>query len=63
MDSSAIGIAGTYMGMQQARLQVEVNTSVLRKTLDQELLSAQKLLDVMPAPNPPYLGNIIDQSV
>ena len=46
-----------------ARLQVEVNTNVLHKALNQELLSAQKLLEAMPAPSLPHLGNIIDQSV
>ena len=64
MDADIMGMVGSYLGMQQANIQEHIQTSILRKALDQEMQSTQKLLNIIPATsNPPHLGNTIDQYV
>lgn len=64
MDTDVMSITGAYFGMQQAKLQGDVQTSILRKAMDQETQSAQKLLEIMPgAPNLPHQGSAIDRYV
>ncbi|HEX2954890.1 MAG TPA: YjfB family protein [Bacillota bacterium] len=57
-------IAVTPQGMRQENLQLQVQTSILKKTMDASSEVMNKLLEAMPAPpvNPPHLGQHIDFS-
>ncbi|MFZ5632374.1 MAG: YjfB family protein [Bacillota bacterium] len=61
MDSNDMG----GVGAQQANLLGQVQTSLLRKAMDQEKEATKTLIESMlpKAPNPPHLGNNVDRYV
>lgn len=64
----AVSVASMMTAMQQAQLQDQVGTAVLRKALDVQESTAQALLSALPqiqqapisASNPPHLGNSVN---
>lgn len=59
-----LSIANTYQGMRQENLQLQVQASLLKKSMEASSDVMTKLLEAMPAPavNPPHLGQHIDFS-
>ena len=64
----AVSVASMMSAMQQAKLQDQVGTAVMRKALDVQESTAQALLSALPqvqqapaaASNPPHLGNSVN---
>jgi len=66
MDVDSIdAVAEAAMGLQQADLQMKMNTALLRKALDSQEAQAQALLAALPqppqsSPQVPGLGRYVD---
>lgn len=65
----AVSVASMMSAMQQAKLQDQVGTAVMRKALDVQESTAQALLSALPqvpqqapvsASNTPHLGNSVN---
>jgi len=60
--SDALAIAGASAAMSRTNLGLQVQTSVMKKSMDMQSQLMERLLAALPAApvNPPHLGNHID---
>lgn len=66
MDIDITATAVSYINMKQENLQGVVQTSLLRKVMDQNMAKAQQLLNdlVKPTPSIPlHMGNNVDRLI
>lgn len=66
MDIDITAAAVSYINMKQENLQGVVQTSLLRKVMDQNMAKAQQLLNdlVKPTPSIPlHMGNNVDRLI
>lgn len=66
MDIDITATAVSYINMKQENLQGVVQTSLLRKVMDQNMAQAQQLLNdlVKPTPSIPlHMGNNVDRLI
>jgi len=66
LDTDINAIAVFYVNMKQENLQGAVQTSILRKVMDQNTMQAQQLLDTLAKPTPSiplHLGNHVDRFI
>ncbi|MFX4261384.1 YjfB family protein [Pelotomaculum propionicicum] len=66
MDTDINAIAVSYINMKQENLQGAIQTSILRKVMDQNTAQAQQLLNTLTKPTPSiplHVGNHVDRFI
>lgn len=66
MDTDINAMAVSYINMKQENLKGAVQTSILRKVMDQSTAQAQQLLNIIAQPTPSiplHVGNSVDRYI